>query len=565
MATTSKRMRWLIVVVPVVLVATAAALSAADKPNGNSKPKSSVLVTISKETTYITEPLRPDGYPDYLAALNQQLSKGVTPENNSAVLFWKAMGPPFCNNHPFNTKFFEMLGMPALPEKGDYFIELDRYVEGLAVDELPSDPVFRRDPTNYAWNEQEKALCRPWSQKEFPILAGWLTANKKPLALVVESSLRPRYFSPLIADPKEPDTSPLSQALGRDIIISHLAARNEDPHSQVARALTARAMLKLKEGELNEAWEDLLACHRLARLVGQGPSLDAPLIAASVDGLACAGDQALLQHARLSASQIAKMRSDLAKLAPMPNMAEKMNLGERYLFLDNVTTVARNAPAIIRKLLANSQHPQLRIIINDLTNRKLDWDLVLKTGNSWFDRVVDAYRKPTRPERMRAISKIEADLVKLRETTAATVDKGEALASSVMRFLKEAPSQWASQACVCLWMPWVGVEKCYVYVPLRFEMTRLAFALAAYRADHGSYPEKLAELVPKYLKAVPKDIFGDNADLQYVRQGDGYLLRSFGPNGKDNGGKGLDDRANNPDWHGQDWDDLVVRMSGKAE
>ena len=37
-------------------------------------------MTISKETTYITEPLRADGYPDYIAALNQRCSRGVTPE-----------------------------------------------------------------------------------------------------------------------------------------------------------------------------------------------------------------------------------------------------------------------------------------------------------------------------------------------------------------------------------------------------------------------------------------------------------------------------------------------------
>ena len=54
---------------------------------------SGVLVTISKETTYITEPLRPDGYPDYIAVLNQRGSKGVTPENNAVVPVFRAMGP----------------------------------------------------------------------------------------------------------------------------------------------------------------------------------------------------------------------------------------------------------------------------------------------------------------------------------------------------------------------------------------------------------------------------------------------------------------------------------------
>ena len=217
----------------------------------------------------------------------------------------------------------------------------------------PRDPNYRKYPDNHAWEEQGKSLRRPWSKKEFPVLAGWLAANKKPLALVAASSLRPRYFSPLIADPKEPDTSPLSQSLGRDIFRVSIAARDEDPHSQVARALTARAMLQLKDGKLNEAWDDLLACHRLARLVGQEPSMVSPLMAASIDGLACVGDQALLQHATLSASQIAKMRSDLAKLPPMPNMAEKMTLGERDLYLDNVTTVGAMPPQLFANCWQN--------------------------------------------------------------------------------------------------------------------------------------------------------------------------------------------------------------------
>ena len=38
---------------------------------------------------------------------------------------------------------------------------------------------------------------------------------------------------------------------------------------------------------------------------------------------------------------------------------------------------------------------------------------------------------------------------------------------------------------------------------MQVELTKLAFALAAYRADHGVYPAKLAELVPKYTEGGP--------------------------------------------------------------
>ena len=61
-------------------------------PNSDAKlprPK----ITISKETTYITEPLRADGCVDYVAAVKRHCSEGVTPENNAAIPFWQAVGP----------------------------------------------------------------------------------------------------------------------------------------------------------------------------------------------------------------------------------------------------------------------------------------------------------------------------------------------------------------------------------------------------------------------------------------------------------------------------------------
>lgn len=49
------------------------------------------------------------------------------------------------------------------------------------------------------------------------------------------------------------------------------------------------------------------------------------------------------------------------------------------------------------------------------------------------------------------------------------------------------------------------------------ELNNLAFALEMYHAAKGSYPQKLEELVPQYIAAVPKDIFNNDADLSYKR------------------------------------------------
>jgi len=54
------------------------------------------------------------------------------------------------------------------------------------------------------------------------------------------------------------------------------------------------------------------------------------------------------------------------------------------------------------------------------------------------------------------------------------------------------------------------------------------------------------------------NLFSDS-DLHYKQEGDGYLLYSVGVNGKDDGGRGREDRKEDEN-DTEDWDDLVVRV-----
>ena len=45
------------------------------------------------KTTVIQAPLRSDGMPNYASYLVGKASQGVTPENNAAPLYWRAMWP----------------------------------------------------------------------------------------------------------------------------------------------------------------------------------------------------------------------------------------------------------------------------------------------------------------------------------------------------------------------------------------------------------------------------------------------------------------------------------------
>src|SRR5260370_23084064 len=83
--------------------------------------------TISPETTYITEPLDADGYPDYVAALNQRLRGDITQETNANVLIWQALGP-----HPegatMPAEYFQLLGYQP-PEQGEYFVRWEQHLK----------------------------------------------------------------------------------------------------------------------------------------------------------------------------------------------------------------------------------------------------------------------------------------------------------------------------------------------------------------------------------------------------------------------------------------------------
>jgi hypothetical protein len=124
--------------------------------------------------------------------------------------------------------------------------------------------------------------------------------------------------------------------------------------------------------------------------------------------------------------------------------------------------------------------------------------------------------------------------------------------------LPKAVSERIGKVLVSLLVPAVSkVAQAEDRGAMELELDRLSFALAVYQADHGSYPAKLADLVPKYVSRVPRDFFNDQ-NLHYRQEGPGFLLYSVGINGRDDGGKSLYNRTGE-----QDCDDLVVRVPAK--
>lgn len=490
--------------------------------------------TIGKDTTYVTRPVDEDGYIDYATALNERLRRGVTPANNANVLIWKAVGP-----HPegamMSAEFFNWLGIEPPPERGDYFIPMSHFLR----DQLKLDPA--KDAKSIY---EEQDLCRQgaWKASEHPNMAAWLKANEKPLALVLEASKRTHYFSPLVPKRTEKGSSGLIGALLPSV----------QKCRELATALTARAMLRLGEGRSNDAWQDLLACHRLGRLVAQGSTLIEALVGIAIDAIADKADLVFLDKADLKTEQIMACLQDLRKLPAMPPIADKVELGERFMFLDVVMMLDRGGLEVLKGLESGApkEPDTLTKMMDFLLRNSLDWDPALRNANRWYDRLAKAMRGKDRTTRVKELNKIDKELKTLVVKTRKSM--GTLLAILPTKRNREMIGEQVGNILISLLMPAVHkVQDAHDRCQQLQSNLSLAFALAAYHRDHNRYPKELEALAPKYLDKIPTDMFSGEA-LNYRLTANGYLLYSVGANGRDDDGRSRDDVPPG--------DDLSVRM-----
>jgi general secretion pathway protein G len=68
----------------------------------------------------------------------------------------------------------------------------------------------------------------------------------------------------------------------------------------------------------------------------------------------------------------------------------------------------------------------------------------------------------------------------------------------------------------------------------KLDLKAISDGVDLYHVETGNWPDNLAVLVPKFVKEVRKDPWGN--DYQYLRTGDGYDVYSYGPDKVQGGG-----------------------------
>lgn len=456
---------------------------------------------------------------DYQALLNDRLGKDITPDKNAVVLIWKAFGPTPSGGTRMPPEFFKRLGIAEPPKDGEYFVELGAIIK----DRLK----LNEADFNALDDQQIRAAKRPWGAKDYPNIAAWLKINEKPLALLVEATKRPDYYSPLVA--RDSDGKP-GMLIGASLPATQKCR-------EVAYALAARAMLRTENGKFEEAWQDLLACQRLGRLVSRGGTSIEALVGIAIDATANDANLAYLERAKLTSKQILECLKDLQSLPPMSSMADKIDLTERFTYLQTIQLIRQGGPGMFEDPMTGKSRKPTREELQALAN--IDWEPAVKNGNKWYDRMVAAIRLKDRSDREKEFDRIEKDLAELKKGI-------EGQNKLIKLLLKKGPpdkmiAQKIGDLLIGLLMSAVRNLQTAHDRSVQFERNRhIAFALAAYERDNGRYPAKLADLSPNYLATVQDDLFSGK-QLIYKPSEKGYLLYSVGVNGKDDGGRWTDD------------------------
>ncbi|MCL2641282.1 MAG: sigma-70 family RNA polymerase sigma factor [Phycisphaerales bacterium] len=461
-------------------------------------------IAVGKETTAITEPLHADGTPDYLAALNARLSKGVTPENNAFVAWLGVMGTA---RLPEKTRA-QMLKMCGAKEAKSQWVDYGS--------------ILKRDVAEDAWNatiENEwTAMQRLWDAKDFPVMAEWLKENAAALDKTREAFSRSRYWLPYVAGD------------GRSMIaifVPSLALMKE-----AASGLCARATFRAKAGDFDGFMSDVMAAKHMARRINQSGTLIEHLVGVAIDAMADRSIVTVATAEILSAKQYAELAKAIEALKPLPQVRETIDVYERWTTLDNVVLLATG------KLLAAGKEASFFVpdnpddpshALSDLDRTWVDWNVVMKRTNQWYDTQVSILKNPDLGEVEREMKRI-SDSWKSPEAMAAGWAKrrdGET---------REAYTQRVGDGINILFYGILGkAEVLYRRNLMQHEMAKAVLAAGRYRVEKGKYPEKLEVLVPGYLKELPRDIYSGKAVL-YAQSEKGIRVYSVGENRYDDGG-----------------------------
>ena len=405
-------------------------------------------------------------------------------------------------------------GFPATAEELDVWYvavpddENAALVYAKAIDAIQQFPKEEREKEELlpilGRREEPVPNNEPCSEETLAVIDEFLAMNAEALALAHEAAAltRCRY--------------PIDLTHGPQVDLAHLSQLR-----QLARLLCLSAMRAAETGDGDRVVDDFSDALAIARSLEQEPLLISQLVRMACDGIVVAGNLMRALN-RMSLSDVQCRRLDDALAATdYGDAAVRAWVGERCWFCTIDMFLApdtsgrdRRKKSVLDEIVPGSRDVAVGLVRASGVGH-IDLLYLLDT----FEDVVAAAGMP-RPEGIRAIRAVEQRL----ENLPSLLSVGTRMTI---------PDLCRSLDAFARAEGWLG-------------NARGALAVEQYRLEHGVCPERLSDLVPEYLDAVPTDPF-DGEPLRYRQFAGGYKVYSVGRDLVDDGGATPAEQRP-PDW-----------------
>ncbi|MDR2172156.1 MAG: hypothetical protein LBP59_18580 [Planctomycetaceae bacterium] len=530
---------------------------------------------ISPETTGITEPLTADGRVDYFAAFEETyIDKLSPPEDNGQRLIIAAIGPrvleqPFLadsvgawenmQTHEDSKKWFNNYWIPLCehlyidPYKKPMFYEklsfhsyMYKYLKEQKKAAGENDNKKITDTETDPEKLYKKLTAGIWKKEDHPGVGKWLDDYSEVLDYFGMCVRKPNFACWRIHPPDGNLTA---------IILPDVQATRE-----FARSLNIRICERLGRGDIDGAWHDIMTMKYLARHLVNGETLVTNLVGISISYTAANATKLLLIHCRPNEKQLAKFISDLNTLPKYDPLVSSLNI-ERLVLLQAITSCKNKKyfESLFDGMDTNNAHTwMLKLILRFPFDANIAGKHLTKIYKE-FD-LQDKKHIASNPVFRRKYGEQHEKIIQ-KYHDKFNLDEMKFMKQFYRMPLIRTRSELFAECIFSYWAP--AISSAFIafdrYEALN-EMQRLAINLERYKLANGKYPDKLDDLVPKYIDIVPIDpctgrstfVYKLNApaketiDAKQIAETKtpeppnlNYILYSLGPNRKDDNGTQL--------------------------
>ena len=309
--------------------------------------------------------------------------------------------------------------------------------------------------------------------------------------------------------------------------------------------------LRAKAGDFDGFLNDALTIRCFARHVATATLIE-NLVAAAIETSGCNAIGAVAGSGILSTVQCQRLQTAMDALPPMPPMTDCIGIMERWSQLEQLQQDALGDEELMKQI-------DLLPLLQSVDRNGVDWNIVLRDANTRMDEELAILRMPNLPDRQAAIKaydKAREDRAALAATKPAPTpepapgesDQAVSLRLQNQQHLKilqplaagetrDAYSHRVFDALgSTLWPSLAKADQLLANARFRGQALHVLLAAAAYKAATAKWPAKLADLVPTYLKEIPRDPYDPATEVHLLVGDAGIRIYSYGANGVDDGG-----------------------------